>query len=121
VPNEKILLGIPFYGYEWQTDSRSPQANTYPKTGSTASYARVKDLLENSDDLQVETGWDNLALCPYLSYIENDEIFMIYYENPVSINFKMEYVRQLDLAGIAILGFRTMRVKQRIVGCGSQI
>ena len=102
VPNEKILLGIPFYGYEWQTDSRSPQANTYPKTGSTASYARVKDLLENSDDLQVETGWDNLALCPYLSYIENDEIFMIYYENPISINFKMEYVRQLDLAGIAI-------------------
>lgn len=102
VSNEKILLGIPFYGYEWQTDSRLPQANTYPGTGSTASYARVKDLLENSGELQVETGWDNLALSPYLSYIKDDEIFMIYYENPTSINFKMEYVRQLDLAGIAI-------------------
>jgi GH18 family chitinase len=27
---------------------------------------------------------------------------MIYYENPTSISFKLEYVKQLDLAGIAI-------------------
>ncbi len=102
VPKEKILLGVPFYGYEWQTDSRSPQANTYPDTGSTASYKRVKEILTRQDELQVETNWDDTALCPYLSYVEDGNIYMIYYENPTSISFKLEYVKQLDLAGIAI-------------------
>ena len=41
VPAKKILLGVPFYGYEWQTTSRDEQALTYPDSGSTASYQRV--------------------------------------------------------------------------------
>jgi GH18 family chitinase len=102
VPNEKLLLGIPFYGYEWQTESRSPQANTFPGTGATASYERVQKLLNNPQLKQIETGWDDKALSPYLSYIEDGEIYMIYYENPTSISFKLEYVKQLDLGGIAI-------------------
>jgi spore germination protein YaaH len=102
VPKEKILLGVPFYGYEWRTDSRSPQANTYPDSGSTASYQRVQKILKQRQQLQVQTAWDDTALCPYLSYVEDGEIFMIYYENPLSLSFKLEYVQQLDLAGIAI-------------------
>ncbi len=102
VPKEKLLLGIPFYGYEWQTDSRLPKANTFPKTGATASYKRVKQILDKQTELEVETGWDNEALCPYLSYLENDYTYMIYYEDQTSLSFKLEYVRQLDLAGIAI-------------------
>jgi spore germination protein YaaH len=104
VPKEKILLGIPFYGYEWQTDSREPQANSYPKTGATASYKRVEELLERSktEDLKLEEHWDETALSPYLVYEEDDEIYMIYYENKKSINYKIDYVKQLDLAGVAI-------------------
>ncbi len=102
VPNEKLLLGIPFYGYEWQTESRSPQSNTFPGTGATASYERVQKLLNNPQAKKIETGWDDKALSPYLSYIEDGEIYMIYYENPTSISFKLEYVKQLDLGGVAI-------------------
>lgn len=102
VPNEKILLGIPFYGYQWQTECRSPQSKTFPGTGSTASYKRVQELITNSAELELETGWDDNALSPYLSFIKDDNIYMIYYENPTSISYKMEYVNQLDLGGIAI-------------------
>ena len=101
VPKEKILLGIPFYGYEWRVDSWSPYANTYPNSGVTASYQRVKKLLENQN-LQIETGWDKKALCPYIIYVKDDHINVIYYENPISIEYKLEYVKQLDLAGITI-------------------
>lgn len=101
IPQEKILLGIPFYGYEWQVDEWSAQANTYPDTGMTASYERVKELL-NNPNLQIETGWDEQALCPYLTYLEDDKIHVIYYENPTSIEYKLEYVKQLNLGGIAI-------------------
>ena len=102
VPREKLLLGVPFYGYGWQTDSHSPQANAYPKSGFTATYTYVKNLLNEKEENNVKTGWDDEALCPYLSYEEDGEIFMIYYEDITSISYKLEYVKQLDLAGIAI-------------------
>ena len=102
VPKDKLLLGIPFYGYGWQTDSRSQQANSYPESGFTATYSSVQELLQNKEKYQVQTGWDNIALCPYLSYEKEDKIYMIYYEDVTSIKFKLEYVKQLDLAGIAI-------------------
>jgi spore germination protein YaaH len=102
VPQEKILLGVPFYGYEWQTTSRDSQAHTFPKTGSTASYKRVKEILARSKELQVEEGWNEQALSPYLSYVEDGEIFVVYYENSRSLSYKLDYVNQLDLGGISI-------------------
>ncbi|MBT7499665.1 MAG: hypothetical protein HN679_03135 [Candidatus Pacebacteria bacterium] len=102
VPKEKILLGVPFYGYEWQTTSRDSQAHTFPKTGSTASYKRVKEILAKSEELQVEESWNEQALSPYLSYVEDGEIFVVYYENSRSLSYKLDYVNQLDLGGISI-------------------
>jgi spore germination protein YaaH len=102
VPKEKLLLGIPFYGYEWQTTSRDPQAHTFPETGSTASIKRVKKLLAQANTLQVQQHWNEDALSPYLSYVKDGEIFVVYYENSRSLSYKLDYVNQLDLGGIAI-------------------
>lgn len=104
MPKEKILLGVPFYGYEWQTTSRDPRAHTFPETGVTASYARVQKLLEpeTKEKLRVEESWNEDALSPYVSYIEDGEIFVVYYENSRSLSYKLDLVNQLDLGGIAI-------------------
>ncbi len=102
VPAEKILLGIPFYGYEWQTDSRDAQANTYPNSGSTASFDRVQDLLARKEELQLEEKWNETALSPYLIYTEDGDTFVVYYENSRSLSYKLDFVNQLDLGGIAI-------------------
>jgi len=102
VPANKLLLGIPFYGYEWQTTSRDSQSHVFPDTGTTASIARVKELLQRKEELQVIEHWNEDALSPYLSYVEDGEIYVVYYENSRSISYKLDYVNQLDLAGIAI-------------------
>lgn len=102
VPTHKILLGIPFYGYEWQTTSLEPQAFTMPKTGATASYKRVKELLARKAELQLIEHWDDKALEPYLTYIEDDKYYTVYYENETSLSYKLDYVNQLNLGGIAI-------------------
>lgn len=102
VPSEKLLLGIPFYGYEWQTTSRDAQSHTFPDTGSTASVARVQELLKRKKDLQVQEHWNSDALSPYLSYIEDGQTFVIYYEDSRSISYKLDFVNQLELGGIAI-------------------
>lgn len=113
VPREKILLGIPFYGYGWQTDAQTARANTYADTGFTVSYKKAKELLKiaeggNSTEpawagvSQIKKGFDEDALSPFLSYKQGEHFYTIYYENPQSIAYKLEYARQLDLAGIAI-------------------
>ncbi|MEX0895876.1 MAG: glycosyl hydrolase family 18 protein [Patescibacteria group bacterium] len=102
VPSEKILLGVPFYGYGWQTTSRDAQSHTFPNTGSTASISRVESIRDRSEELQVQEHWSEEALSPYISYIEDDEIYVIYYENSRSISYKLDYVNQLDLGGVAI-------------------
>lgn len=113
VPREKILLGIPFYGYAWQTDSSQPKANTYKDTGFTVSYKKAKELLAMASGkiseekawlgaTQIKKSFDDNALSPYITYQQDGELYTIYYEDPQSIAYKLEYARQLDLAGIAI-------------------
>lgn len=113
VPRDKILLGIPFYGYGWRTDSNQPKANTYKDTGFTVSYKKAKELLglangQTSDEStwigakQIKKSFDENALSPYITYEQDGELYTIYYEDPESIAYKLEYARQLNLAGIAI-------------------
>ncbi len=102
MPAEKILLGMPFYGYEWQTTDQSAQSPTYPDTGATATLARVNQIMQDKEKLRVREYWNEQALSPYLSYVEEGKTYIIYYENPRSISYKLDLVNQLDLGGIAI-------------------
>lgn len=102
VPRSKLLLGVPFYGYGWQTTNRDSQSTTYPDTGFTATYKYVQDLLARRKELQLKEQWEDTALSPFVTYIEDGETYVVHYEDPRSLRYKLEYVRQLDLAGIAI-------------------
>lgn len=101
-PSEKILLGVPFYGYEWQTTSRNQTATTYPGSGKTANYKAIKEILSQKKALKVQESWNDDNLVPYLSYEKDGKTFIIYYENANSLSYKLDYVNQLNLAGIAI-------------------
>jgi spore germination protein len=52
--------------------------------------------------LKVQEHWNDQALAPYLSYVEDGKNYIIYYENPRSISYKLDLVNQLDLGGVAI-------------------
>lgn len=108
-PAEKFLLGIPFYGYGWQTTDRSATALTYPESGFTATLERVQEILANQKTNGVVEHWNDHALAPYLSYIEAGETYIVYYENPRSVAYKLDLVRELGLSGIAIwaLGYES--------------
>lgn len=102
VPSEKILLGVPFYGYGWQTTDREAQASTFPGSGFTASFTTVENLIQRKDEIQLEENWNEDALSPYITYQEDGETYVIYYENSRSLSYKLDFVNQLDLGGIAI-------------------
>jgi spore germination protein YaaH len=106
VPPEKIILGIPLYGYEWQTTSHERGATTYPKTGALATYKRVAEIIRSPpENTLVYKRWDPQALSPYLTLEETigkkKEIRTIYYEDARSLRYKLQLAQQAKLGGVA--------------------
>lgn len=101
VPAQKLVLGIPFYGYEWTSTSDELGATTYPDSGATATYKRVAEILLDPE-LEAKERWDEDALAPYVTYKENGLTQFIYYENTRSLSYKLDFVKQIGLQGIAI-------------------
>jgi len=109
IPSQKIILGIPFYGYEWQTASEDFLANTYPKTGSMASYSRIQSLFNDPKISSMSAKWSDTTLSPYLVFYKDNELHQIHYENQDSLLQKIKLVKSANLGGIAIwaLGYET--------------
>lgn len=100
VPSNKIILAVPFYGYEWQTLSKAYKSPVVENTGALATYKRVKELIENRDD--VELSWDDISQTPWLSYIQSGAIKQIYFEDEKSLSEKLKFINSQKLAGIGI-------------------
>lgn len=95
----QILLGIPFYGYEWTTDSGEKYSPTLERA-SVASLERIEELIKEQT---LELLWDRNSLTPYAIRREEGEIIsQIYYESVDSIRLKLDLVKQAGLGGIAI-------------------
>ncbi|MFH2085464.1 MAG: glycoside hydrolase family 18 protein [bacterium] len=98
VPAQKLLLGIPFYGYEWDTVDSSKYSPVEAK-GSVASLEHIQKMLE---DKTLELIWDRNSLTPYGIASDSGHISQIYFENETSIRLKLEFVKSAGLGGIAI-------------------
>lgn len=99
VPSEKIILAVPFYGYEWQTVSENNKSSVIPQSGALATYKRVKKLLNDRDDIKKH--WDNIAKSPWLTYRQYGEVKQIYYEDERSITEKLKFTKEKKLGGVA--------------------
>lgn len=99
IPNEKLILGIPFYGYDWETVGETHKSTAKSKTGAVASYKRMKEFIANN---HVSVQWDEIARSPWILYKNGNEIHQIYFENERSIEEKLSYVVSQNLGGIAI-------------------
>lgn len=101
VPKEKLILGIPLYGYEWETLSKSAGAPIIPHSGAIASQRRVNQLLSLCP--HCEKGFDQVAKEAYVIFPDESGNYFhqIYYEDDRSIKIKFDLVNKYHLAGVA--------------------
>lgn len=100
IPKEKLLLGIPLYGYQWETISDRPGAATIPGGASTASLRRVAELLK--DCPTCKTAMDPVAREPSTVFETDDYFNHIYYENQASMQEKITLAQKYQLGGVAL-------------------
>jgi spore germination protein len=86
IPNEKILLGIAFYGYDWNTTR-----------GGWARYVGVDEVA----GILGARGFDPASGSAWLQYRAGRDTHMVYYENWQSVESKLALVVNADVQGWA--------------------
>lgn len=106
IPPNKIILGLPYYGYNWVVSDTSPDAKTIKDDeDSPLAESQTYDSVMNTIlDTDPEIKWNDEAKSPYFSYVrpESGELRTVYFENEDSLKAKYELVKQKGLAGVGI-------------------
>jgi len=118
-PREKIILGVPFYGYDWPCDSDQPGATT---TG-TGSAVLMKYAVQNAQTYGRR--WDSNSNTPWYAYQSGGEWHQCWYDDEESLALKWDYVNSANLCGTGFwaLGYETSEIWDVVLEkfSGSQI
>lgn len=118
VPSRKLILGIPLYGYEWETIDESPHSAVLPGSGLTASTKRVEDLIASCTNCTVKV--DTEAQESYVTYPDADTgtFHQIFYPTATSTQAKIDFARKNKLGGLALwaLGYESNTVMEPLRG-----
>ncbi|PIR43941.1 hypothetical protein COV24_00075 [candidate division WWE3 bacterium CG10_big_fil_rev_8_21_14_0_10_32_10] len=102
----KLILGLPFYGYNWIVESYEPYSarvdgNDYTGYSISQHYSAIKEKIESES---IDVLWDEDAKSPYFSYYNEDTgvIRQVFFENQKSIQEKVDFAQKNNYAGVGI-------------------
>ncbi len=98
VPINKLLLGLPWYGREWETVAATIPSNTTGNFNSSRTFAYVK----NNPSIYATKKWDNNSFSPYYTYVSGGNNRQCFIDDYYSLTRKLDLVNQRGLAGIGI-------------------
>lgn len=108
VPRGKIVMSVPYYGYEWPTTSDAPGAATRGP-GTFTTYAPLPvgqdaGLLASAREQAAAHGLrrDPASQSPYYAYRDSSGWRQGWYEDAVSLRAKYDFVKRQQLGGVAI-------------------
>lgn len=96
VPPNKIVMGIPFYGRQWQKVSVGKDGLYEPAAegGMIVPYWKIKEKLDNPNYKKL---YDDSAKATYL-WNSAERVF-VSFDTPKDIKLKTEYIKEKGLAG----------------------
>jgi Glycosyl hydrolases family 18/FlgD Ig-like domain len=94
-PRDKMLLGVPYYGYEWGTVSGAAGAAT-TGAGLARTYGQAA-----GDAATFGSMWDAPSSTPWMAY-QDPTWFQTWYDDSVSLAAKYAFAEAEDLAGVSI-------------------
>lgn len=106
VPPNKIILGVPYYGYNWVVESDDPSAKTLKDADGhpLAQSQPYESVMDTILDVDPEVKWNEEGKSPYFTYTspETGELRTVYFENKDSLKAKYQLTKDKSLAGVGI-------------------
>ncbi|MDT8374192.1 MAG: glycosyl hydrolase family 18 protein [Bacteroidales bacterium] len=96
VPPGKLLLGVPWYGYDWPVTGSDRKAPT-TGTGTSRLYNSALNLAANHTVI-----FDQTTGVPWISYQSSGQWRQMWYDDSLSLQMKNNLAMDLNLAGIGI-------------------
>ncbi len=94
VPAQKIILGVPFYGYDWPTTDGSSTAQ------ATGGETPLSDAVIAASGHP--TYWDPVTQTAWTSYLDGTQWHETYFDDPTSLALKAELAGLFHIAGVGI-------------------
>lgn len=92
IPREKILMGIPNYGYDWPL----PYEKGVTKARLIGNVEAVRIAAENGAAIQ----FDEVAMSPHFTYTRDGIAHEVWFEDVRSIEAKLNMARDFGLLGV---------------------
>ena len=93
IPNAKILMGIPTYGYDFTNPYKKGQAaQAFPIDQGVARARKVKSSIL----------FNNESKTPYFIYYKDQKEHEVHFEDVRSFYYKVELAKEYNLAGISL-------------------
>jgi spore germination protein YaaH len=94
VDSSKLILAVPYYGYDWPKDVASPSADMV----YTLPYAEIAQQSKDSKIL-----WSDISQTPYFTYKDADgQNRIVYFDNVRSLGIKYDFINKKKLKGVGI-------------------
>ena len=116
MPSEKLILGVPYYGYNYPVGSPKVNASTYPSwywngDRATQTYQVAQENVNATvkGDEEYQEGWDQHGQVGWRAYKSSrtNTWRMIFLDDSRSLAVKYDFAKSQNLAGVGMwaLGF----------------
>ena len=94
VDASKVILAVPYYGYDWPQDVASPSADMV----KILPYAEIADESKN-----LQLSWDDTSQTPYFTYTDDGGAKrVVHFDNVRSLGIKYDFINKKNLRGVGI-------------------
>ena len=108
IPRDRLFFAVPYYGFEWPTESAEPGAATRGP-GRLVTYAPFDSLMPPGFSVAAthrirDNGHrrDTLSGAPYYAYETGDGWYQGWFEDAESLRMKYAFIRRERIGGVAL-------------------
>ena len=113
IPEEKLVMGIPNYGYDWTL----PYERGLTRARTIGNVEAVRIAAENGAEIR----YARIAQSPWFTYMAAGQSHEVWFEDPRSITVKLDLAREYGLSGIGYWNLmRPFRANWLLLGSGTE-